>query len=192
LAQTWSADKFFVGGIVTTKNVAIDGTVDDKLYQVDRSGATFSYEIPVPVGVYEVNLYFAETVYLNQNQRVFDLKIESTIRQSIDILKLAAANTATKITFFQTVDDGSLSIQLTKSAAGSVGNPKLNAIAIKLDKPHVAHAVATGPYSGTVVDTTGKAKIMLTGQTSHTYVRTNAIDISSCSPPLTFSVVTTT
>jgi Malectin domain len=57
---TWQADAFFTGG-----GVYVDGsnditpTADDPLFQSERHG-TFTYEIPVPVGNYEITVHLAE------------------------------------------------------------------------------------------------------------------------------------
>jgi outer membrane biosynthesis protein TonB len=56
---TWSADKFFTGGGTYADGTnAITPTLDDGMYQSERNG-DFSYEIPVPVGVYNVELHLA-------------------------------------------------------------------------------------------------------------------------------------
>jgi len=57
--RQWLADQEFVGGSTTTNAVSIDNTVDDTLYQSERSGA-FIYEIALPNGTFDVNLMFAE------------------------------------------------------------------------------------------------------------------------------------
>lgn len=38
---------------------AVSGTLDDSLFQSERY-SVFSYEIPVPISSYEVNIYLAE------------------------------------------------------------------------------------------------------------------------------------
>jgi len=46
--RTWKADQYFVGGGTYNRGtLAIDNTLDDKVYQSERNGA-FTYEIPVP------------------------------------------------------------------------------------------------------------------------------------------------
>ena len=54
------ADQFFTGGTVVTNAKAIANTQDDPIYQSERNGL-FSYQIPVPVGSYEVVVHLAET-----------------------------------------------------------------------------------------------------------------------------------
>jgi hypothetical protein len=58
--QYWANDNFFIGGkTYSITSIPISNTVDDYLYQTERLGL-FTYEIPVPVGVYEINIHLAE------------------------------------------------------------------------------------------------------------------------------------
>ena len=57
--RTWQADAYFFGGSTFNVTTPIENTVDDTIYQSIRIG-TFSYNIPVPVGVYEINIHLAE------------------------------------------------------------------------------------------------------------------------------------
>ena len=58
--RTWAADNFFTGGnVYSDSSKAIVNTLDDPLYQSERSGVA-SYEIPVPVGSYEIIVHLAE------------------------------------------------------------------------------------------------------------------------------------
>jgi len=61
--RVWVPDNPFIisAGNVYTSGTAIDGTFDDNLYQSERWGQ-FAYEIPIPLGEYEVQLHFAEIV----------------------------------------------------------------------------------------------------------------------------------
>ncbi|MGH9464900.1 MAG: malectin domain-containing carbohydrate-binding protein, partial [Thermoanaerobaculia bacterium] len=55
----------------------VEGTLDDSLYHSARSGASFSYDLAgLPVGRYEVTLYFTETAAGNVGQRLFDVSAE--------------------------------------------------------------------------------------------------------------------
>jgi hypothetical protein len=58
--RIWSRDQYFQGGS-TYANTAtnIIDTEDDRIYWSERYG-TFTYNIPVPLGNYEVVLHFAE------------------------------------------------------------------------------------------------------------------------------------
>jgi hypothetical protein len=59
----WGPDRYYSGG--ATRSAApqfIDRTRDATLYQSCREGE-FNYDIPLPPGLYELGLYFAETIY---------------------------------------------------------------------------------------------------------------------------------
>jgi Malectin domain len=62
--RQWSRDQYFQGGS-TYANTATDikDTEDDRIYWSERYG-TFTYNIPVPLGNYEVVLHFAEIKYV--------------------------------------------------------------------------------------------------------------------------------
>jgi len=60
--NVWKADTPFVsGGKLYSTGSAIAGTDDDKLYQTERWGV-MTYQIPIALGEYEVQLHFAEIV----------------------------------------------------------------------------------------------------------------------------------
>ena len=66
-SRNWSADSFFSRNrraIVQPHPIA--GTRDPHLYQSRREG-TFNYDIPLSPGAYELHLYFAETLYGENN-----------------------------------------------------------------------------------------------------------------------------
>jgi Malectin domain len=88
------------------------------------------YEIPVPLGVsYQVTLYFAELVYTQPGQRVFDIAVEGqVVASSFDSVAVTgAAWTATTVsTTISVVADGVLSIRLTPI----VGNPNICAVEV--------------------------------------------------------------
>jgi Malectin domain len=59
--RLWLADVYYdlQSGVFNTTS-AIANTVDDKLYQTERTGVTVGYNIPRPSGTYAVTLHFAE------------------------------------------------------------------------------------------------------------------------------------
>jgi Malectin domain len=59
LGRVWSSDAYFVGGSTFDSNADIADTSEDPLYNCERFGQA-SYDIPVPDGVYNVVLHFAE------------------------------------------------------------------------------------------------------------------------------------
>jgi Malectin domain/IPT/TIG domain len=173
LARTWLPDRFFKGGTPISNTFSIANTVDDPLYNYERAGDVIIYNLTVPIATFQVSLFFAETVFTSQNQRLFDISIEnSVVEADVDLVRLAGGSkTAVRLQYFQLVEDGTLDILLSRSSLfANVSVPTISAIAVTLDKEHVAHAVAYGPYVGTVTNKIqNTALIELVGQTSHTH-----------------------
>jgi ELWxxDGT repeat protein len=60
--RLFAADAYFTGGRRSTAvSGVVDDTVDDTLYRVGRVGESFSYNLPLGNGTYDVVLYFNET-----------------------------------------------------------------------------------------------------------------------------------
>ena len=124
---------------VFSTTAGISGTTDDALYQNERwtPGGSYTYEMPVANGTYQVDLLLAE-IYsgiTGPGQRVFDMSLEGqalAALQNIDIYAQVGANAAYTISQQVTVNDGSLSIQVGpgSSSPGNVENAKLNAFAV--------------------------------------------------------------
>ena len=82
LGRIWQSDRYFQGGSVfESHDHPIYGTREPKIYQSRREGS-FAYEIPLPPGVYELRLHFAETLFGENNvagggesSRVFNVSI---------------------------------------------------------------------------------------------------------------------
>jgi hypothetical protein len=66
--RTWQSDRFYSGGYISQapRVRPVTGTRDPRLYQSRREGA-FRYDIPLAPGSYELKLYFAETVFGENN-----------------------------------------------------------------------------------------------------------------------------
>ncbi len=127
LGQSWVADTPYVVGSTSTSTTgaAINGTVNDPLYQSERYGQSFGYQIPVTNGTYEVALHFAEIYWTSATHRVFDVTVEGTlVINDLDIWSLAGANAALVMPVTATVTDGVLNLALTTS----VDNAKIAAI----------------------------------------------------------------
>lgn len=61
--RLWSADRFFTGGDAVSNPVRhFARTANPGFFRASRQGQ-FRYDIPLRPGVYELHLYFAETVY---------------------------------------------------------------------------------------------------------------------------------
>ncbi len=137
LGETWLADTDYNTGGVSTRVVAIAGTVNDILHYQQRwdsaAAPDLSYSFEVPNGNYAVTLHFAETYSgaSGTGLRVFDVLMENAlVFDGIDIFSEAGgANTAlTKTAPSVTVSDGLLDIQFSHQAQ----SPTLSAIEISL------------------------------------------------------------
>jgi Malectin domain len=64
LGRTWFADRYFSGGSVVSDSYRkIIRTESPALFLTRREGGSFSYNIPLDRGYYELRLFFAETQY---------------------------------------------------------------------------------------------------------------------------------
>ncbi|MGV3561360.1 malectin domain-containing carbohydrate-binding protein [Larkinella arboricola] len=161
-SRQFAADTYVTGGSTTTVgNVQIDNTADDALYQTERYG-TFSYNVPVSNGSYNVILHFAETyskVINGTISRKFHVDIEGQRKLTeYDILaKAGGAWKAVQETVGVTVNDGVLTVAFVP---GSSQNPKVCAIEIV---PTTVLASPSRMLSATVAnpETTGKADLQV-------------------------------
>lgn len=119
LGQTWSADYGFSAGAASTETSAIEGTVDDSIYQSFRYNPSpstpFKYSFLLPNGDYQVKLHFAEVWpgAFGTGLRVFDVLVGGTLAiDNLDVFAQAGANTAYSVTLPAVVANGQLDIQL--------------------------------------------------------------------------------
>jgi hypothetical protein len=177
--RTWLADTFYNTGAVPPKFgqvISSTGTYDQELYRSERYDKVefpnLIYEIPLPEGLFELKIHFAET-YSNAQAigaRVFDIYVEDSLSiDKFDIYKDVGGNAGAVKTVNANVKDGSLTIEFKHVK----GNPKLNAIEINslgTVKPHYAHAVPGGPYFATDTKNVGSATVDVDGTLSHTHL----------------------
>jgi hypothetical protein len=150
---------------VYSNGQAIANTIDDRLYQSERFGA-MTYAIAVPNANYQVILHFAELYWTAAAKRIFNVDVEGTKRNNIDIFVLAGgARIAITMEFAVAVSDGLLNIAFTRVTDW----PKISAIEVQLVGPHLAHSVPNGPYIAVDHDQSGTAVIQVDGQSSHTH-----------------------
>jgi hypothetical protein len=102
LGRVWLSDRYFQGGYVfESGDHPISGTHEPRIYQSRREG-TFGYDIPLPPGVYELRLHFAETLFGENNaagggeaSRVFNVSINGReALHEFDVLSEAGPSTA--------------------------------------------------------------------------------------------------
>ena len=115
---------------VSTDTVATE--TDENIYCTDRSfTSTGRYEIAVPENnaPYQVDLYFAEVIYDEAGERVFDVMIEdNVVAEDYDIITEAGSNNkASHLWYIISVDDGYLSIVLKSK----VNAAKINGIVVR-------------------------------------------------------------
>ena len=102
VGRIWQSDRYFTGGSVfDSGNHQVLGTRDQRLYESRREGA-FTYDIPLPAGIYELRLHFAETLYGETNaagggetSRLFDIYLNGKeLLDQFDVISDAGVNTA--------------------------------------------------------------------------------------------------
>lgn len=153
----FQADGKYSGGSTFTAAVPINGTDDDPLYQSERWG-NFSYNIPVPPGLYNVTLKFAETYYTitKPGQRVFYVRMEGQeVLSRFDILALAGKNTALDKTIQVNVTDGVLNIEFRSL----VNNAKVNAILVTTAAPLSQYTIKAAAGDGGSISPTGSVNV---------------------------------
>jgi hypothetical protein len=100
--RVWQSDAYFQGGAAfESAGHAIAAARDQRLFRSRREGA-FTYDIPLPPGVYELRLYFAETLYGDNNMagggetsRIFSVAANGAeILHEFDVIGETAASTA--------------------------------------------------------------------------------------------------
>ena len=122
--RIWQSDRYFQGGAAfNSADHVIAGTRDQRLFRTRREGGAFSYDIPLAPGVYEMRLYFAETLYGDNNQagggeasRIFHVSANgATILNQFDVTGDAGASTADMRAFkdIEPAADGKLHLKFT-------------------------------------------------------------------------------
>lgn len=135
---TFEADQYYLGNSKNYENTRIRDikkTTSDALYLTERSvnkgSETFGYEVPVPNGVYEVKLHFAEIFWGatggaagGVGKRNFSVALENQwLLSNYDISEDVGSMTAVIKTFTVEVADGKFNLDLF----GNVDQPKLSA-----------------------------------------------------------------
>ncbi|WP_390293617.1 malectin domain-containing carbohydrate-binding protein [Haloarchaeobius litoreus] len=153
------ADTNFVdGSTYSNTTVEIGNTQDDTLYQTERYGDPFGYDVPVENGTYQVTLQFAEIYQgvapsdspdssgpddgTNENDRVFNASIEGEqVITNLDLFATVGPANATQQTFTVEVTDGQLDVDFE----ALYDNAKLSAMTVTEVPTHQPYAVETDP-----------------------------------------------
>ncbi len=123
----YQTDTDYSGGTAASTTASITGTNDPTLYQTERYGKTFSYNIPLANGNYDVTLKFAEIYWNAPGQRVFNVSMQGTqVISNLDIYSLVGKDAAYDVTLPATVTNGILNVSFTTVA----DNAKISAIEI--------------------------------------------------------------
>ena len=124
---TYAADSKYTGGTVGTTTSAISNTTDDRVYQSERYGS-FSYNIPVANGNYQVTLKFAENYWTAAGKRVFSVKVNGqTAISNLDLYAKAGKNVAYDVVIPVSVTNGTLGINFVSQT----NYAKVNGIVVK-------------------------------------------------------------
>jgi Malectin domain/Putative Ig domain len=125
--HAWSADYGFNTGSLShsAPSANVTGTADPTLFKSARvgtsSGADLQYQFAVTDGLYNVNLYFAETYFTAVAQRVFDVQMQgTTVFSALDIFAVAGLDHALVKSAQVSVTNGQLIIRFAHRANGNV------------------------------------------------------------------------
>ncbi|HEX9373281.1 MAG TPA: malectin [Roseiflexaceae bacterium] len=114
--NVWQADTGFVDGTAGNHgNISISNTSDPQIYRTERYNLT-GYAIPVTNGDYTVRLHFAENFYTGAGKRIFNVSVEGTPINNLDVFAEAGGvHVALVKTVNVTVADGKLDLGFTAS-----------------------------------------------------------------------------
>jgi hypothetical protein len=109
----YEEDMFYSSGARAGTSAEILDAGDGEPYRTERFGA-FSYDIPLPDGVYQVTLKFAEIYWKEPGKRVFDVSIEGReVLGGLDLLAWVGPLEPYDFPILSVVEDGELNIVLT-------------------------------------------------------------------------------
>jgi len=111
------------------RGTAIQNTDQDVLYQSERWGKSFQYQIPLPWGTYDITLHFAEIYWREDDTRIMEVNIEGGDWeiQGLDLHKTAGRFSAYTQSFPDvSVQDGTLNLEFV----GSENVAKVSALEI--------------------------------------------------------------
>jgi len=160
--NVWLGDRYFSGGEAVTQSPQFIARAPDMtLYQTFRSG-TFSYDIPLKLGNYEMHLYFVETQYGpgtlsggGETTRLFNVDMNGKRLLNIfDIIKDAGGNNIADVRVFKDVkpaSDGYLHLRFE-----ALNNPAiLNAVEMAPAPPGKIRPIRLVAQSNSYTDHAG-------------------------------------
>ena len=132
--RNWISDRNFINGNVydSSKNPKTLA-ISNKIYHSERNGP-MRYEVPVPIGRYEVILHFAETFLTGIGARLFNIVIEDDVTyKNVDVVKMGNGANFKPVTLTSQVNvtDGLLTVVLAPSSPAR-NSPMISGIEINL------------------------------------------------------------
>lgn len=120
----YSSKNSAVGGT----DAFISGTSDQELYKTYRYGSSFSYDIPLAKGRYNVTFYFAETHHDATERRKFNVAMEGNeVISGLDVFQMVGKNQAFVLERQVIVSDFELNIQFSATVdAGMISAMKIS------------------------------------------------------------------
>ena len=109
----YEKDRLSTGGAPNSTNSALTGDPEGSLFKTERYGS-YSYQIPVTQGSYDVELHFVEMFQTSVGKRSFSVLVEDkTLFNALDLFATAGHNNAYSRTLHDVkVTDGFLTIKL--------------------------------------------------------------------------------
>jgi hypothetical protein len=163
-STVYDADVSFSGGFTGSTTSAIANTSDDALYQRWRQGTSFSYDVPIDNGVYDVRLQFQEPTFTQSGQRRFDVRAEGTnIATNLDLFARAGGRLrAFDLNAPVRVSDGTLNIELVASLStalvSAIRISKRSPLAFNAGGPAHTAPDGTSFYADTVASIAGSTQ----------------------------------
>lgn len=174
----WKADRYYSGGTTFRRDVTqIFRSEDPAIYSTGRQGV-FQYDVPVPLGTYEVRLLFAETAPgIEDGVRQTSFDVGAGVSETLDVVSDAGGPRTATMKVYSNVrpgTDGKIPIRFWSSDAF------LNALEIVPEVNGKPDPVRISTLPHVFVDPTGKHwlsdRYFLGGRNiSHTYT-INRID----------------
>jgi len=155
---TYTCAEYSDDGTVTTP---ILGTSEDELYQAWYGcNGTITIKLPIANGTWDLKLYFTEEYWINVLEcggRRFDISVENISEENeynncpTGVGNTANIYTKSSIVIDDAVDDGFLTITLSKGTTGSLDNkPELMGISVVAAVPLTPGTLSVGDTSPTV------------------------------------------
>lgn len=113
----YQADKYANGGSSHEVTDPINGVAEDALFQTERWGENYRYEVPVTPGTFTISLHMAELYHNAGGLRTFDVSVEGVpVFDDLDLFsQVGQFGALTQWVENIPVSDGSLTIELAAS-----------------------------------------------------------------------------